>query len=204
MDHPMEIEREIDGSKKLKDIKGYEGTYQISSDGVVRSLDRTVTKSDGRKRHFKGYTKVPFMHEEGYPLVVLSLNGKKRIHRVHRLVAEAFIENPLNLPEVNHINAIRDDNRVENLEWCDSSHNSRHTFETSRNFGKKTGKPRGISFNKKMNQWVSTFGYRGDREHLGYFKNKSDAYKAYFTRFKQIRGFEPWNLKKYPTHKKEG
>lgn len=76
---------------------------------------------------------------KGYPRVWLSMCGKLKHHFVHRLVASAFLPNPSKLPEINHINGIKTDNRVENLEWCTVSHNRRHSSYTLQN---ESGKPK--------------------------------------------------------------
>lgn len=90
-----------------KDIEGYEGLYQVSNLGRVKSL-----KYD-KEKIMKLWT-----NPRGYLNVYLCKNNKKKCGRIHRLVAEAFIPNPDNLPCVDHINCIITDNRVENLRWC--------------------------------------------------------------------------------------
>ena len=89
-----------------KPILNYEGLYEISSDGRVYSV-----RNDKELKLC--------INEKGYARVCLQKDGNKSWKRVHRLVAEAFIPNPLNKPTVNHINRIRNDNRVDNLEWDD-------------------------------------------------------------------------------------
>lgn len=105
-----------------KDIKGYEGLYQISNFGRVKSLER-LTKRNGRNYLIK--EKLLSLHpdKDGYMLVNLNNLSKSYPYKVHRLVCEAFIANPENKPCVDHINTIKDDNRVENLRWCTHKEN---------------------------------------------------------------------------------
>ena len=104
------------------DIKNFEGIYQVSNLGRVRSLARWIKCKDGKTIYRKGRILKP-QPASGYRQVILSVNGEKKWFSVHRLVAETFIPNPDNLPEVNHKNEDKYDNRVENLEWCSHSYN---------------------------------------------------------------------------------
>jgi hypothetical protein len=105
-----------------KDIVGFEGLYQVSNLGNVKRLvservfeERLIGRSIDRY---------------GYVKRVLSKNGNNNYFTEHRLVALAFIDNPLNKKTVNHINGIKIDNRVENLEWCTNEENMKHAIET--------------------------------------------------------------------------
>ena len=109
--------------EQWKDIEGYEGLYQVSSEGRVRSLPRTIVYSDGQIHYYDGCVLKQTDDKDGYKLVHLCSGGIRRNGKVHRLVAQAFIPNPNSLPEVNHKNEDKTLNTVENLEWCDKSHN---------------------------------------------------------------------------------
>ena len=101
----------------------YRGIYQVSNFGRVRSLDRDIWNGHGYR---KECGKIMSQHSEhhGYQSVGIGLNNKQKRFKVHRLVAGVFIPNPLGLTEVNHKNEISNDNRVENLEWCDRQYNN--------------------------------------------------------------------------------
>lgn len=110
-----------------KDIEGYGGYYQVSTLGRVRSIDRVVKGKNGRDYTKKGKILKPF-NFGGYLNVGLFGTLSKPTQAVHRLVAFAFIPNPENKPCVNHINGVKTDNRLENLEWVTNYENSQHAI----------------------------------------------------------------------------
>lgn len=119
--------------EKWKDIKGYEGSYQVSNMGRVRSVDRIRYASNGKtmcKFFVKGqilkpsHTGKKTRNNDGY----LAVNLLQKTKRVHRLVAEAFIPNPDNFPVVNHKDGNTENNKVENLEWCTNEYNQKHAI----------------------------------------------------------------------------
>ena len=122
---------EID-NEEWRDIEGYEGLYQVSSLGRVKGLPRKVNNHTGyiqlKERYIKGH---PIT--KGYLQIQLSIKPKRDLKLIHVLVAQAFIPNPKGYPQVNHINGVKTDNRVTNLEWCDNSMNQLHAYKMGLN-----------------------------------------------------------------------
>lgn len=113
-----------------KDIPGYEGYYQVSNFGQVRSVDRERIDKLGRRLHVKGKVRKLATSQDGYLEVDLNCNGIVKYMRVHRLVAITFIPNPENKPEVNHKDGDKKNNRMSNLEWVTTTENIRHAIQT--------------------------------------------------------------------------
>ena len=149
----------------FKDVVGYEDYYSISNMGNL------VSKRSGKKLK-------PFKHKDGltyYYRTTLSGEGKKHNKSIHRLVAEAFIPNPENLPIVNHIDNDGTNNKVSNLEWCTYSHNSKHAQKQGRLFEaqSKGAKSQALQKRKAMevtaqNMIGSLYGKWKPLEYLGY------------------------------------
>lgn len=116
-----------------KDIEGFEGYYQVSNLGRVRSLDREIIfnngKSDTAKTKAKGRVLTITKQTQGYSQIGLCKNGTQKSYRLNRLVAKAFIPNPDNKLYVNHIDGNKDNNRADNLEWVTNSENIMHAYK---------------------------------------------------------------------------
>ena len=129
-------------NEEWRDVVGYEGRYQVSSMGRVKSLERKVRHWRGGERIQKERILKPSNDRRGYLLVSLCDGEKRKTFSVHRLVCQAFHENPDNKPQVNHINEIKTDNRACNLEWCTCKQNVNHGTRTERS-AKARSKPVG-------------------------------------------------------------
>ena len=112
-----------------KDIKGYEGHYQVSNNGRVKSLKQ------GKEKILK-----PVRDTKGYLAVQLCKNGEIKRCFVHRLVAQTFIQNPNNLPHINHKDEVKTNNSVQNLEWCSAKYNNNYGTHNQR-VAEKRSKP---------------------------------------------------------------
>ena len=186
-------------SEEWRPVVGYEGLYEVSSYGRVRSLDRYDERNCFREgRILKLYTS-----RVGYLRVQLSLNSKKKMYLVHRLVAEAFIPNPDNLPEVNHLDEDKTNNRVENLEFCDRKYNI--------NFGTRKDKVRNTAI--KNGYWLNLNDeerkiYHNEYQKKYYLSKKKDYMKKYYLEHKkkiceQKRNYYQENKEKICEQKKE-
>lgn len=134
--------------EEWKSIKGFENSYEVSNLGNVRSIDRYCIQKNNRSEKYnhiyKGKILKQFKNKAGYMQVQLSYRYKSYPKRVHRLVAETFIDNPNDYSCVNHIDGNKLNNNVDNLEWCSYSHNNRHARKTGLNKGNK-----GISYKNR-------------------------------------------------------
>lgn len=117
-----------------KDITGYKGIYQISNHGRLRRIWKKSRRNPEGKLKILNCS----LSNDGYCKADLWKNKKRKTYRIHRLVSFEFIENPLNKPQVNHIDGNKINNHVDNLEWCTCSENIKHAYKTG--LKKFTGK----------------------------------------------------------------
>lgn len=157
--------------EEWKDIIGYEGLYQISNFGNVKSV-----------RFDKEKLLLPQTNSKGYYFVVLCDKTKRKQMQIHQLVAIAFLNHiPCKMELViNHINFDKKDNNVSNLEIVTNRENS------NRKHLKSTSKYTGVSFEKDRNKWISQIKINGKRVLLGRFSNEIDANDAYQSKLKEI------------------
>ena len=141
-----------------KDVVGYEKLYQVSNNGKIKSYKRSGTNG----KILNGE-----VDEWGYIRVTLSKNSKIKKHKVHRLVAEAFILNPNNFLQVNHKDGNKQNNCVDNLEWCTASYNTKHSYINNLN---KTKGKKIIVINKLNNKEIYYRSMRDASLKMGYNK----------------------------------
>lgn len=115
-----------------KDIKNYEGLYKISNLGRVKSLPKYAGRSYRKEKILKTY-----LDKNGYVKVILCKNNRTRFLSIHRLLAEAFIPNPNNYPQINHKDENKQNNSLNNLEWCTCKYNINYGTRTKRDVKKR-------------------------------------------------------------------
>lgn len=118
--------------EQWKPVKGYEGYYEVSNTGKIRSLDRCVTIRGNVIQHRKGKLISSHINKRGYVEVNISKHAKNATLKLHRLVAQAFIPNPFHYPQVNHKDENKQNNCVDNLEWCTNHYNSHYGTRSQR------------------------------------------------------------------------
>jgi len=168
--------------EQWKPIKGYEGLYEISNLGAVKSLPKEWVSCNNNPIKYKSKILKPTSKENSYAKIVLSKNKKQRTFYIHRLVADAFIENVNNLMCVDHIDGNKQNNKVTNLRWCTHRENSHYSFKK-----KNPNKSIGISFNKNDKAWKAHICINGEHIYLGSFKKEEDALNAYLKEFNGIK-----------------
>lgn len=173
--------------EQWKEIPEFNGAYQISSYGRLKSVERTVKHPQG-SCVLKEKILSEVVNKRGYIEYQITHNGNHYSRKAHRLVAEAFIPNVNNLPQVNHIDAVKTNNHVENLEWCDNQHNILHAYEHGLN--RRVHKIEQLDIDGKVvHVWQSSgeacrlAGYNRANIHAA-CKGKLKTYKGYIWRYK--------------------
>ena len=156
--------------EEWRPVVGYEGLYEVSNTGRVRSVDRYVKTCYGSYRLHKGKVLSPGIRPDGYLVVSLQY----RMFRVHRLVSEAFLPNPDNLPQVNHKDEDKSNNRVDNLEWCDSKYNN--NYGTARIRAKETAIKNGYCTGLSKEEYRKKYYQENNDKIKEYRKEYSQKY----------------------------
>ena len=159
--------------EEFRDVKGYEGLYQVSSLGRVKSLKRKNVPVDRILN--------PVVGDVGYLMHCLSRDGKSKTKRVHQLVAEAFLNHTVNGYSlvVDHLDSNRLNNNLKNLQVVSNREN------TSKRKG-GSSRYNGVCWNKKSNKWIATIKINGKSKYLGIFTDELQAAEAYQTALKEI------------------
>lgn len=126
----IKIQSQMNQEEIWKDVIGYEGAYQVSNLGRVKNVERGIHGASDSIRIIRERIRVQRTSRNGYKMTILSKDNKQKNCTIHRLVALAFIPNPNNLPEVNHIDGDKSNNNSSNLEWTDRSGNNSHALRT--------------------------------------------------------------------------
>lgn len=171
-----------------KDIKDYEGLYQVSNLGNVKSLSRVTINKKSNLKNAASYCVIrerilKTTNNRGYNMIALCKNGTIRYFKNHRLVATMFIGYIPKSMVVNHKNGIKTDNRVENLEIVTNHENVTHGV----NKMKTSSKYSGVSWNKSKQKWIAYTYINRKHIHIGYFNTEIEASKAYSDKIAEIK-----------------
>lgn len=166
-----------------KDIPTWEGIYQASNLGRIKSLERVIVRSNGRKKTIKECVLSAGLSSNGYLNVVLNKGGKKIPKTVHRLIAVTFL-GCKETDFVDHINSNKNDNRVANLRICTKRENS--SFTNTKKWATKTSKYIGVCFCKQTKKWKAMIAYDGKQRQLGRFLTQELAHEAYQSKLKEV------------------
>lgn len=140
---------------RRKAVKGYEGYYEVDMYGNVYSVERTVRVNDNGREYDKPVKERKMKqsnHSKGYKIVPLTKDGVTKSHYVHRIVAEAYIDNPCNLPFINHKDEDKTNNFVGNLEWCTEQYNSTYGNARKKHADALRGRPLSEEHKEKIRQ----------------------------------------------------
>ena len=167
-----------------KDIQQFEGLYQVSNIGLVKSMKKEwVTGSNNVILKKQETILKHSINSGGYPSVVLTKNGKPKTISIHRLVANHFIDNINNLECVDHINGIKIDNNVENLRWCTKRQNC--SFDNKIFKKNKSSLYSGVRLHK-FGKWQARIVVNKKQISLGYFDKEEKAAEAYINYTNQL------------------
>lgn len=164
----MIVTLQQDNMEIFKDIPNYEGLYQVSNFGNVKSIRNNKILS-------------PAKHKCGYIWVILCNNKVRKTFFVHRLVALTFIPNEKNKPQVNHKDSNKLNNILENLEWADNRENHTHSLIKKETSSIYTG----VYFSNQKKKWLSKIYINGKSKHLGTHNCETKAYISYMNFLKQ-------------------
>lgn len=140
-----------------KPVVGYEGYYEVDQFGRIYSVDRSIDVVDGSRVYSKklcGNQMKQSMHTKGYKTVSLTREGKTKTEFVHRVVAKAFLPNPMNYEMINHIDEDKTNNFLENLEWCNASYNRTYGKAVEKHARKIRGIPHSEEHKRKISESV--------------------------------------------------
>jgi hypothetical protein len=170
--------------EEFRDVPGYEGLYQVSNLGNVKSLPKEWRSGEcyrNTRRH-NGKILKSAINSKGYLTIGFFKDEKRKTFSVHQLVAMAFLNHiPCGYDLVcDHLNDIKTDNRLENLQLVTAR------FNTCKTQGKYSSKYKGVSFNKLNKKWISYININGKRKHLGYFNCELAASIAYQNKLKTL------------------
>ncbi len=197
-----------------KDIKGYEGLYQVSNLGRVKRLERWVSCVDGRERCYPEKIVTQTLQSRGYYQCNLNDAGgaNRKARLIHRLIAEAFVPNPENYPEVDHIDRDSTNNDLSNLRWATKQQQQWNTAAESTYGGKETtSKYKGVSYKPttrnrykagsraaansngwyithRKKPWSAVIMIKGKNKSIGMFHTENEAAEAYNQKAKEIHG----------------
>lgn len=171
-----------------KDVIGYEGLYQVSNLGNVKSLSRITINKKSNLKNAASYCVIrervlKTTNNRGYHMIILCKNGTIKYFKNHRLVATMFIGDIPKDMVVNHKNGIKTDNRVENLEIVTNHENVTHGV----NKKKTSSKYSGVSWNKSSQKWMAYIYINRKYIHIGYFNTEIEASKAYLNKITEIK-----------------